>query len=67
MSPLNALAGQHQEEDGNNEQGSTSLPPEQHGWTDGATLQLAASYSAWNLSMLVWGHRGLLLPSSVHS
>lgn len=34
MSPLDALTGEHEEEDGSDHHGSTHLPPQQHGWTD---------------------------------
>lgn len=32
--PLNALTGEHEEEDGGNHQSDTQLPLQQHGWTD---------------------------------
>lgn len=34
MPPLDALTGEHEEEDGKDQRGSVHLPPQQHGWTD---------------------------------
>lgn len=34
MSPLDALTGEHEEEDAGDEHGSAQLLPYQHGWTD---------------------------------
>lgn len=43
MSPLDALTGQHEEEDGGNHAGSARLLPQQHGWTDGEWAAAAAA------------------------
>lgn len=34
MSPLDALTGEHEEEEGSDHHGNAQLPPQQHGWTD---------------------------------
>jgi len=33
--PLDALTGEHEEEDGCDHHANAQLPPQQHGWTDG--------------------------------
>lgn len=49
MSPLDALTGEHEEEDGSDHHGSAHLPPQQHGWTDDERVAVVAAAASTDL------------------